>query len=99
MLLDHSCSFCWFVAATALIRFLKAKILQGNEAETLKLTSEIQVIRFMLQNLGSRTIVGLRQNMILEEMYAAEVQPLIDRVMSPPSVEELSAATGFFGMF
>lgn len=99
MLLDHSCSFCWFVAATALIRFLKVKILQGNEAETLKLTSEIQVIRFMLQNLGARTIVGLRQNMILEEMYAAEVQPLIDRVVSPPSADELSAAAGFFGMF
>ncbi|KAG8926278.1 hypothetical protein FRC01_009058, partial [Tulasnella sp. 417] len=99
MLLDHSCSFCWFVAATALIRFLKAKILQGDEAETLKLTSEIQVVRFMLQNLGARTIVGLRQNMILEEMYAAEVQPLIDRVVSPPTSDDLSAAAGFFGMF
>ncbi|KAG9009730.1 hypothetical protein FRB90_008175 [Tulasnella sp. 427] len=99
MLLDHSCSFCWFVGATALIRFLKAKILAGDEAETLKLTSEIQVIRFMLQNLGARTIVGLRQNMILEEMYAAEIQPLIDRVVSPPTMDDLSSAAGFFGMF
>ncbi|KAG8909101.1 hypothetical protein FRC00_010772 [Tulasnella sp. 408] len=98
-ILDLIYKFCWFVAATALIRFLKAKIMQGDEAETLKLTSEIQVIRFMLQNLGARTIVGLRQNMILEEMYAAEVQPLIDRVVSPPSAEDLSAAAGFFGMF
>ncbi|KAG8894237.1 hypothetical protein FRB99_001396 [Tulasnella sp. 403] len=116
LLLDHSCSFCWFVCATALIRFLKAKMIAGDEVETTRLTNEIQVVRFMLSNLGSRTIVGrkssasdnsvaivtdvvnkVRQNIILDEMYQAEVQPLIDKVVGVSNMG--GGASGMFGVF
>ncbi|KAG9039774.1 hypothetical protein FRB95_007201 [Tulasnella sp. JGI-2019a] len=86
LLLDHACSFCWFVCATALMRFLKAKILAGDEAETSKLSSEIQVVRFMLGNLGSRTICGLRQIMILEDNYADQIMPLLSAGCSSPPI-------------
>jgi len=88
LLLDHACSFCWFVAASALIRFLKGKIIAGDEVETSRLTAELQVIRFMMSNLGTRTITGLRQNMILDEIYNSEVQPLIDAALHTHSAEE-----------
>jgi len=77
-LLDHACSFSWFVCATTLLRFLKSKILAGDEAEIAKLSSEIQFIRFMLSNMGARTVVGLRQIAILEEMYKSDIEPLIN---------------------
>ncbi|KAG8851250.1 hypothetical protein FRB96_009453 [Tulasnella sp. 330] len=54
VLLDHACSFGWFVCAAALMRFLRVKILAGDEAETSKLGAEIQLARFMLGNLGER---------------------------------------------
>ncbi|KAG8851249.1 hypothetical protein FRB96_009452 [Tulasnella sp. 330] len=77
LLLDHACSFGWFVCATALMRFLRVKILAGDEAAATKLGAEIQVARFMLGNLGERTICGLRQIMILERLYAQDIEPLM----------------------
>lgn len=43
--LDHSCSFCWFVAGASLIRFLKAKMRIGDEAEVNRITQELGVVR------------------------------------------------------
>ncbi|KAG8886060.1 hypothetical protein FRB97_007936 [Tulasnella sp. 331] len=86
LLLDHACSFCWFVCATTLMRFLKAKILADDEAGVGKLSSEIQVVRFMLGNLGSRTICGLRQIMILEDLYANDILPLLSEGHASPAV-------------
>ncbi|KAG9013639.1 hypothetical protein FRB94_001744 [Tulasnella sp. JGI-2019a] len=45
LLLDHACSFGWFVCASTLMRFLKVKILAGDETEISKLGAEIQVVR------------------------------------------------------
>lgn len=75
--MDHACSFCWFVAGAALIRFLRVKIMEQNEEEALKLEQELGIVkfvssvktltdqdltrpylRFMLRNLGERTIIG-----------------------------------------
>lgn len=97
LLLDHSCSFCWFVAAVALIRFLKTRILAGDEAEASRVTQEIQVIRFMMSSLGARTIVGLRQNLMLDSMFESEIQPLIDKVIPPATVQEAPSTGTPFG--
>ncbi|KIO22827.1 hypothetical protein M407DRAFT_27699 [Tulasnella calospora MUT 4182] len=71
--LDHSCSFCWFVAGASLIRFLKAKMRIGDDAEITRITQELGVVRFMLSNLGDRTIVGLRQIKLLDDIYNLEI--------------------------
>ncbi|KAG8887360.1 hypothetical protein FRB98_009718 [Tulasnella sp. 332] len=54
LLLDHACSLGWSICATTLMRFLRVKILAGDQAETSRLCAEIQVARFMLGNLGER---------------------------------------------
>ncbi|KAG8945758.1 hypothetical protein FRC04_000524 [Tulasnella sp. 424] len=71
--LDHSCSFCWFIAGAALIRFLRAKMRIGDDAEITRITQELGVVRFMLSNLGDRTIVGLRQIKLLDDIYNLEI--------------------------
>ncbi|KAG8903609.1 hypothetical protein FRC00_014646 [Tulasnella sp. 408] len=43
--LDHSCSFCWFVAGASLIRFLKAKMRIGDDTEVQRITQELGVVR------------------------------------------------------
>ncbi|KIO22768.1 hypothetical protein M407DRAFT_27721 [Tulasnella calospora MUT 4182] len=43
--LDHSCSFAWFLAGVAIIRFLKAKIDAKNEDEILGLEQELGVVK------------------------------------------------------
>lgn len=45
--LEHSCSFCWFIAGAALTRFLKAKIDAGDEAEVLRMTGELQALKWV----------------------------------------------------
>ncbi|KAG9008534.1 hypothetical protein FRB90_008808, partial [Tulasnella sp. 427] len=71
--LDHSCSFCWFIAGASLIRFLKAKMTARDDAEVARITQELGVVRFMLGNLGDRTIVGLRQIKLLDDIYNLEI--------------------------
>ncbi|KAG9015673.1 hypothetical protein FRB90_004492 [Tulasnella sp. 427] len=56
--MDHGVSFCWFVAGAAIIRFLKAKTNAKDEEEVARLEQELGVIKFMLRNLGERTIIG-----------------------------------------
>ncbi|KAG9043658.1 hypothetical protein FS837_009293 [Tulasnella sp. UAMH 9824] len=71
--LDHACSFCWFVAGAALIRFLKASMAASNASEVERMTQELGVVRFMLSNLGERTIIGMRQVKLLDDMYNLEI--------------------------
>ncbi|KAG9047466.1 hypothetical protein FS837_002180 [Tulasnella sp. UAMH 9824] len=72
--LDHGCSFCWFVAGAAVIRFLKAKMDAGDEDEVAKLEQELGVVKFMLKNLGDRAVLGIRQLRLLDEIYNVEVK-------------------------
>lgn len=44
--LDHACSFCWFVAGAALIRFLKASMAASDAAEVERITQELGVVRY-----------------------------------------------------
>lgn len=44
--LDHTCAFCWFVAGTALIRFLRFKMEAGDEVEVSRITQEIAAVRY-----------------------------------------------------
>ncbi|KIO22773.1 hypothetical protein M407DRAFT_245042 [Tulasnella calospora MUT 4182] len=71
--MDHGCSFGWFVAGAAVIRFLKVKIAAKDEDEVARLEQELRVVKFMLKNLGERTIIGLRQIKLLEEIYCIEI--------------------------
>ncbi|KAG9042989.1 hypothetical protein FS837_010153 [Tulasnella sp. UAMH 9824] len=77
--LDHASSFCWFVAGATIIHFLKAKMGLGEEAEVARLTQELNVVKFVLGNLGDRTMIGLRQIKLLEELYEDEINPKVDR--------------------
>ncbi|KAG8902511.1 hypothetical protein FRB99_004385 [Tulasnella sp. 403] len=71
--LDHACSFCWFVAGAAIIRALKVQLDKGDEQEVARMSQELAVVRFMLGNLGDRTLVGLRQIKLLDEIYNLEI--------------------------
>ncbi|KAG9043659.1 hypothetical protein FS837_009294 [Tulasnella sp. UAMH 9824] len=73
LFLDHSCSFCWFVAGASIIRFLKVKMQQKDEEEVARLTQELGAVKFMLNNLGDRTVIGIRQIKLLEEIYVIEI--------------------------
>ncbi|KAG9007841.1 hypothetical protein FRB93_007232 [Tulasnella sp. JGI-2019a] len=79
LLLDHACSFGWFICGLTLMRFLKVKILAGAEVEMGKLGAEVKVVCFMLGNLGKRTIYGARHITILERLYAQDIEPLMAR--------------------
>ncbi|KAG8897403.1 hypothetical protein FRC00_004322, partial [Tulasnella sp. 408] len=72
--LDHGCTFGWFVAGAALIRFLRAKMDAGDEDEVARLEQELAAVKFMLKNLGDRTGIGLRQIRLLDEIYNVEVK-------------------------
>ncbi|KIO22776.1 hypothetical protein M407DRAFT_245045 [Tulasnella calospora MUT 4182] len=72
--MEHGCSFCWFVAGAAIIRFLKAKMDAKDEDEVARLEQEFGVVKFMLKNLGERTMIGFRQIKLLDEMYNIEVK-------------------------
>ncbi|KIO22777.1 hypothetical protein M407DRAFT_245046 [Tulasnella calospora MUT 4182] len=72
--MDHGCSFCWFVAGAAVIRFLKVKMDAKDKEEVARLEQELGVIKFMLRNLGNRILIGLRQIMLLEDIYDVEVK-------------------------
>ncbi|KAG8980665.1 hypothetical protein FRB94_012013 [Tulasnella sp. JGI-2019a] len=71
--LDHASSTGWFIAGVVLIRFLRARTAQRDEAEIARLTQELGTVRFMLSNLGNRTGVGLRQIKLLEMVYKLEM--------------------------
>ncbi|KIO22819.1 hypothetical protein M407DRAFT_27693 [Tulasnella calospora MUT 4182] len=71
--LDHACSFSWFVAGAALIRLLKARMGNSNGAEVERITQELGAVRFMLSNLGERTIIGLHQIKLLDDIYNLEI--------------------------
>lgn len=43
--LDHACSFCWFIAGATLIRFLRARLDAGDEAEVGRISQELEVVR------------------------------------------------------
>ncbi|KIO22818.1 hypothetical protein M407DRAFT_27692 [Tulasnella calospora MUT 4182] len=73
LFLDHSCSFCWFVAGASIIRFLKVRMHQKDEGEVARLTQELGAVKFMLNNLGDRTVIGIRQIKLLEEIYVIEI--------------------------
>ncbi|KAG8939578.1 hypothetical protein FRC04_006223 [Tulasnella sp. 424] len=77
--LDHACSFCWFVAGAAIIRLLKAKMNFKDEAEVERLTQELNVVKFVLGNLGARTMIGIRQIKLLKELYEDEINSNLDR--------------------
>ncbi|KAG8896406.1 hypothetical protein FRC00_005994 [Tulasnella sp. 408] len=77
--LDHSTSFCWFVAGATIIRFLKVATEQGNQESILQLTQNLQTVKFVLGNLGQRTTVGLRQIKLLNDLYEDEVVPASKR--------------------
>ncbi|KIO22775.1 hypothetical protein M407DRAFT_245044 [Tulasnella calospora MUT 4182] len=72
--MDHGCSFGWFVAGAAIIRFLKAKMDEKDEDEVARLEQDFGVVKFMLKNLGERTMIGLRQIKLLDEIYNVEVK-------------------------
>lgn len=72
--MDHGCSFCWFVAGAAVIRFLKVKMDVKDKDEVARLEQELGAVKFMLKNLGERTIIGLRQLKLLEDIYNVEVK-------------------------
>lgn len=44
--LDRPCSFCWFVAGAALIRFLKVGMAASNDPEMERITQELGVVRY-----------------------------------------------------
>ncbi|KAG9013634.1 hypothetical protein FRB94_001739 [Tulasnella sp. JGI-2019a] len=77
LLLDHVCSYGWFVCGLTLMRFLKVMILADDEMEMSKLGAEIEVVRLMLRNFRKQTICGLRHIMILERLYAQDIKPLM----------------------
>ncbi|KAG8969215.1 hypothetical protein FRC05_001179 [Tulasnella sp. 425] len=77
--LDHACSFCWFVAGAAIIRLLKVKMNLKDEAGVERLTQDLNVVKFVLGNLGDRTTIGLRQIQLLNELYEAEINSNFDR--------------------
>ncbi|KAG8963641.1 hypothetical protein FRC05_004575 [Tulasnella sp. 425] len=74
--MDHGCSFCWFVAGAAVIRFLRVKMDAKDEDEVARLEQELMRLnaRFMLKNLGDRTAIGLVQAKLLEEIYNVELK-------------------------
>ncbi|KAG9015674.1 hypothetical protein FRB90_004493 [Tulasnella sp. 427] len=71
--MDHGCSFCWFVAGAAVIRFLKVKMDAKDQEEVFRLEQELGVVKFVLKNLGERTSIGLRQIKLLDEIYRVEI--------------------------
>ncbi|KAG8996575.1 hypothetical protein FRB94_014292 [Tulasnella sp. JGI-2019a] len=71
--LDHASSTPWFIAGVTLIRFLHARTAQKEEAEIARLTQELGAVRFMLNNLGERTGIGLRQIKLLDMVYELEM--------------------------
>ncbi|KAG8856435.1 hypothetical protein FRB96_006401 [Tulasnella sp. 330] len=76
--LDHDSSTAWFIAGATLIRFLVARKAQGEEAEVVRLTQELEAIKCMLGNLGERTGVGLRQIKLLDMVYRTEQSAFLD---------------------
>ncbi|KAG9047468.1 hypothetical protein FS837_002182 [Tulasnella sp. UAMH 9824] len=94
--LDHSCSVGWFMAGTAIIRFLKAKIDAKDEDEVMGLEQELGVVKFMLRNLGDRTIIGHRQINILEELYDAEIKGQRRKAAAAPAATDQRAETDNF---
>ncbi|KAG9047470.1 hypothetical protein FS837_002184 [Tulasnella sp. UAMH 9824] len=91
--LDHSCSFGWFIAGVAIIRFLKAKIQARAEDEVVGLEQELGVVKFMLKNLGDRTFIGHRQINVLDEIYNAEIKGRTRRAATAPSATDHRAET------
>ncbi|KAG8941093.1 hypothetical protein FRC04_004713 [Tulasnella sp. 424] len=43
--MDHGCSFCWFVAGAAVIRFLRVKMDAKDEEEVARLEQELGVVK------------------------------------------------------
>ncbi|KAG8905657.1 hypothetical protein FRB99_008498, partial [Tulasnella sp. 403] len=56
--LDHACCICWFIAGATMTRFVKAMKETGNTEGADRITQDIGVIKFMLNNLGERTRIG-----------------------------------------
>lgn len=48
--LDQTCSFCWFIAGSTLIRFLKVALDARSEPEVTRLSDEVSSIRYGLLN-------------------------------------------------
>ncbi|KAG8941097.1 hypothetical protein FRC04_004717 [Tulasnella sp. 424] len=91
--MDHSCSLGWFVAGAAIIRFIKAKIDAKDEDETMRLEQELGIVKFMLRNLGDRTIIGYRQINVLDEIYNAEIKGHRRKAATAPSATDQRAET------
>lgn len=43
--LEHSITLCWFAAGAALIRYMRAKVRDGDKAEASRVGQELGVIR------------------------------------------------------
>ncbi|KAG9047467.1 hypothetical protein FS837_002181 [Tulasnella sp. UAMH 9824] len=91
--MDHSCSFGWFLAGAAIIRFLKAKMHMKDEEEVMRLEQELGVVKFMLRNLGDRTIIGYRQINVLEDLYNVEIKGYGRKAPTGPSATDQRAET------
>ncbi|KIO22771.1 hypothetical protein M407DRAFT_245041 [Tulasnella calospora MUT 4182] len=94
--LDHSCSVGWFVAGAAIIQFLKARIAAKDEDEVVRLEQELGIVKFMLRNLGDRTIIGHRQVDVLEDLYNVEIKGHGRKAATAPSATDQRAETDNF---
>ncbi|KDQ05924.1 hypothetical protein BOTBODRAFT_71140 [Botryobasidium botryosum FD-172 SS1] len=65
---DHLSSFCWFTAAKVLIRYYKAKMVEGNFEEAEGFKSEVQVIKLALFRMGERVVIAFRQGSAIEDL-------------------------------
>ncbi|KIO22769.1 hypothetical protein M407DRAFT_115852 [Tulasnella calospora MUT 4182] len=91
--MDHSCSVAWFLAGAAIIRFLKAKIAAKDDDEVARLEQELGIVKFMLRNLGDRTIIGHRQVNVLQGLYNVEIRGHGRKAATAPSATDQRAET------
>ncbi|KAG9015675.1 hypothetical protein FRB90_004494 [Tulasnella sp. 427] len=91
--MDHGCSFGWFVAGAALIRFIRAKMETKEEDEVTRLEQELGIVKFMLRNLGDRTIIGHRQIVALNDIYKVEVKGHRRKAATTPSATDQRVQT------
>ncbi|QRW19471.1 Fungal specific transcription factor domain [Rhizoctonia solani] len=57
---------CWGRAASILIRFYKVEIGRGHQGEALAIDLEIQSVKYVLNQLGTRLPIALKNNKVLE---------------------------------
>ncbi|KAG8959687.1 hypothetical protein FRC00_001346, partial [Tulasnella sp. 408] len=91
--MDHSCSFGWFLAGAAIIRFLRAKINAKDEEEVMRLEQELGIVKYIFSDRFNVEQAKHRQINVLEDLYNVEIKGHGRKAPTAPSATDQRAET------